>query len=509
MNSRFRLRVSTLLIYHYSSIRTISNSGEILVSPIPSFSTSTKDHKPQTTSIDDQALKIQTLLKSHFHEPVESIERLLEQCNPSLSHELALNVLKRHRSDWKSAHTFFRWLSGPENSSGYAPETSVYNEILDTLGRNHRFDELRQLLDELPRREKPMIERTYAIVVRRLAAAHKVDEAIQFFDRMEEGLGLRRDLAAFQTLLLALCRYKHVEMAELVFRNRKSEFNVDIKTWNIVLNGWCLLRSLPDAKRFWRDILASECKPDRYSYGIFINSLCKCGKARRALELLRAMWEEGCSPDAAICNTVIEGLCFKKMIPEALEVFREMREKGCSPDAATYNSLIKHLCKIQRMDAVEELLKEMEENGGFEANALTYGCLVRAAKSVEQVDGILERMKERGCEVGGDLYNLVLRLFVKWGDEERVRCVWGEMERRGVGPDRRSYTIVVHGLCEMGRVGAALEYFAEMECKGMAPEPRTKVLVEEMRCKLNQGEMGLRKGDTSLKLSPKRLNKNC
>ncbi|KAL1531564.1 putative pentatricopeptide repeat-containing protein [Salvia divinorum] len=463
MNSRFRLRIPTVLRYHFSSISTISSS------------------------IDDEALRIQALLKHHFHEASESIERRLEQCNPPLSHELALNVLRRHRSDWKSAYTFFRWIS---DSSGYDPETSIYNEIVDTLGRNRRFDELRQLLDEMPRRKKPMDEGTFAVVVSRLAAAHRVNEAIRFFDGVEE-LGLRRDLPAFQTLLLALCRSKHVERAELLFRVRKSEFVADIKTWNIVLNGWCVLRSLPDTKRFWRDILASGCKPDRYTYGIFINSLCKSGKAGRSLELLRAMWEQGFSPDAAICNTVIDGLCFKKRIPVALEVFREMGAKGCPPTNATYNLLIKHLCKIQRMEVVEELVREMEETGGACApNALTYGFLLMAARSVEQVDGVLERVKESGCEVGGDFYNLVLRLFVGWGDEERVRRVWGEMERRGVGPDRRSYTIVVHGLCEMGRLVAALEYFAEMECKGLSAEPRTKMLVEEMRCKLSEGEMG-------------------
>lgn len=468
MNSRLRLQIQSLLSYH-SSI-----SGKI------SFSTWTT-----TTSIDDEALKIQTLLKTHFHEPADSISRRLDQCNPSLSlsHEFALNVLKRHRSDWKSALTFFRWL---QNSSRYAPEAAIYNEILDTLGRAHRFDEFRQLLDEMPNRNKtPINDRTYAIVVSRLAAAHKVDEATNFFNRIEE-FGLERDLPAFQTLLLALCRYKHVETAELLFRNTQSEFIVDTKTWNIILNGWCVLRSLPDAKRLWRDILASNSKPDRYTYGIFINALCKCGRASRSVELLRAMWERGLKPDAAICNTVIDGLCFKKRIPEALQVFREMREKGnVQPDAVTYNSLIKHMCRIGRMEAVEELVKEMRDDG-CGPNALTYGCLLRGARNVEEVDGVLGRMEESGCEVGGDCYNLVLRLFVKWRDEERVRWVWGEMERRGVGPDRRSYTIVVHGLCEMGRFGAALEYFAEMEGKGMVAEPRTKVLVEEMRCKLSE-----------------------
>lgn len=507
MNSRFQLQIQTLLRLHSSICAKFNSSisrkilGSTITTHQLSFSSLTNNHKPanpQSTSIDEEALKIQTLLKTHFHESTESIEQHLEKCNPSLSEELVLNVLKRHRSDWKSAYAFFRWLRGAKNSSEYSPETSVYNEILDILGRMRRFEELYQVLDEMRRRKELMNERTYGVVVSRLAAAHKVDEAIQLFDEMEG------DLGAFQTLLLALCRYKHVEAAELLFRERKSEFDIDIKTWNIILNGWCVLRSLPDAKRFWRDILASEYKPDRFTYGIFINSLCKCGKASRSMELLRKMWEEGCKPDVAICNTVIDGLCFKKRIPEALGIFSEMSEKGCPPNAATYNSLIKHLCKIQRMEVVYELVNEMGKKGGScLPNALTYGCLLKAAKNAEEVDSILERMEESGCKMEGDTYNLVLRLFVKWGDEERMKWIWEEMERSGMGHDRRSYTIIVHGLCDGGKMGVALEYFAEMVRKGIEPEPRTKVLVDEMRCKLNEvervgdGERGLRNPSNS------------
>ncbi|KAL3638441.1 hypothetical protein CASFOL_017812 [Castilleja foliolosa] len=443
-------------------------------SPNPPASTSTTDH---------EALKIQTLLKIHSNKPIQEISLLLDDCNLSLSQDLVLNVLKRHRSDWKPAYTFFRWVSSTKNSIGFSPDTSIHNEILDILGRSKRFIELHQVLDEMPKRENLINGCTFGIVVNRLSAAHKIDEAIEFFNRMEYYLGLEPDLPAFQTLLLGLCRYKHVERAELLFRNRKHEFNEDIKTWNIILNGWCVLRSLPDAKRFWKDIIMSGVRPDKFTYSIFINSLTKSGKTTSSMELLRKMWENGLDPDVTICNNVIDGLCFKKRIPEALRIFDEMREKrGCSPNVATYNTLIKHFCKIRRMDKVGELLGEMEETKM--QNLLTYGYLLKAAKKIEEVDGILERMRRNGCELDGDSYNLVLRLFMEWGDEKRVRCVWDEMERFGLGPNKPSYTIIIHGLYDKGRIRESLEYFDEMVEKGMVPEPRTELLVDEMKLKL-------------------------
>ncbi|EPS62708.1 hypothetical protein M569_12080, partial [Genlisea aurea] len=392
-----------------------------------------------------------------------------------LTDESILDVLRRHRSGWKPAFAFFEWI---RESYGHSPGVCVYNEVLDTLGRMRRFEEVRQVLDEMLGREKLVNFCTYEVVVRRLASAHQVDEAIKFFDRIED-LGLEHNLCAFQTLLLALCRYKHVEEAESLFRNRETGFTYDVKTWNVILNGWCLLRSLPDAKRFWRDLVASNCKPDKFSYGIFIHCLSKRGKITTASKLLKTMREKGCEPDSAICNTVIDGLCFKKRIPEALQLFDEMSTVyyNCPPTVATYNSLVKHMCKIRRTEEADRLIREMEGKGGdCRPAASTYVFLLRSTRKPEEVDRVLDRMEGSGCEVDGDCLNLLLRLFVAWGESRRAREIWDEMTERGVGPDRRSYAVVIHDLCEKGMAETARDYYGEMVSKGLIPEPRTKLL---------------------------------
>lgn len=429
------------------------------------------------------ALEIQDLFKRiHGHKTVNEIEQALTRLKLTLTEDLVLNVLRRHRSDWQSAYVFFNWVC---NASGYSPGTGSYNEILDILGRMKRFNEVHQVLDEMSQRNKGLItERTYGIVVNRYAAAHKIEEATEFYYKRKE-FGLDLDLIAFQTLLLSLCRYKHVEAAEFLFHSKMKDFRHNIKTMNIILNGWCVLGSLREAKRFWNDIITSKYKPDIFTYGIFINSLTKAGKISTAVKLFRAMWAKGCIPDVTICNCIIDGLCFKKRIPEALEVFEEMNDKDCCPNVATYNSLIKHLCKIQRMEKVCELLNEMTRKGGDCApNARTYGYLLNCAKKPDEVVKIVERMKRDGCKMTADTYNLVLRLFMGWGDEKRAGSTWVEMERNGLGPDQRSYTIMVHGLYDKGRLEDALLYYKKMVSKGLVAEPRTKLLVDAINIKL-------------------------
>lgn len=480
-----KILFSSVIIKHYQQICNFTTDQK----PMNSY-----QQDPSRNSTNDEAFRFQTILKLHSYESLEDVEQFLDQCSISLSKDLVLNVLRRYRSEWRPAYLFFKWVCKVRNSSGFFPDTCIYNEILNILGRVKQFDEFFQVFDEMSRGRHLINKHTFAIMVSRLSGAHKVDEAIGFFHKIE-GFGLERDLFAFQTLLLSLCRYKHVEEAELLFRNKKNEFREDIKTWNIILNGWCVLGSLRDAKRFWKAILASNCKPDKFTYGIFINSLSKSGKISTAKKLLQTMWEKGCAPDAAICNCVMDGLCFKKRVPEALQIFSEMNLKGCTPNASTYNTLIKHLCKIQRMEKVHELLNEMEAMGeSCLPNALTYNYLMSSAKTPEEVNKILEMMEKHGCKLVADTYNLILRLFMKWGNEARVKKIWDEMENSSTGPDNRSYTIMIHGLYDNGRFRNALKYFNEMMLKGMVPEPRTELLVDDINIKLKEidkaGQMG-------------------
>ncbi|KAI4333643.1 hypothetical protein L6164_018423 [Bauhinia variegata] len=421
------------------------------------------------------ALFVQNLLKFRRSKPIEQIEQALGQCGFELNDDLVLNVLRRHRSDWKPAYVFFNWISKVSIAgNGYTPSSEVWNEILDILGKMKRFEEVNQVFDEMSKRKGLVNEETFRTLLNRYSAAHMVQETIDIFYKRKE-FGMELDSTAFQTLLMWLCRYKHVEAAETLFYSKRKEFRPDIKTWNVILNGWCVLGNVHEAKRFWKDILASGCKPDLFTYGTFIKALTKKGKLGTALKLFRGMWDKGCKTDVVICNCIIDALCFKKRIPQALEVFHEMNERGCPPNVATYNSLVKYLCKIRRMEKVYELVNEMEyKKGSCLPNAITYSYLLSSLKNPEEVPKLLERMERNGCNMNDDIYNLILRLYMEWDDQDGVRKTWEEMERNGWGPDQRSYTIMIHGHYDKRRTKDALRYFKEMTSKGMVPEPRTE-----------------------------------
>ncbi|WCJ32201.1 Tetratricopeptide repeat (TPR)-like superfamily protein [Euphorbia peplus] len=435
--------------------------------------------------VDVLAMKIQNVLKKFRDCPTRKIELALKQCSPTMTEDLIMNVLKRHRSDWKQAYIFFNCVS---KGGQIIIDSTIYNEILDILGKMGRFDELTQVLDEMSKKEGLINEETYRIILNRYAAAHNIEDAIEIFKKRGT-LGLNVDLVAFQKLLMYLCRHKHVEVAESLLYSGENDFGMDIKTMNIVLNGWCVLGNVHEAKRFFRDIVGCKCKPDLFTFGTLINALTKKGKLGTALKIYRGMWKGQCKPDVVICNCMIDALCFKKRVPEALEVFREMIERDCLPNVATYNSLIKHLCNIRRMEKVYELLDEMlEKEGNCIPNNITFNYLLKSLRKPEELPLVLKKMKKCDCKLNDDSYNLILKLYADWDCEEKVIDTWNEMEKHGLGPDRRSYTVIIHWLYDKGKIEGALRYFEEMVSKGMVPEKRTQILVDEMNTILEKKE---------------------
>ncbi|KAK3160358.1 hypothetical protein QOZ80_1BG0058460 [Eleusine coracana subsp. coracana] len=430
------------------------------------------------SSCDVYAGEILKILKSSCGDA--EVRDALRHFAHQMDEDVVLKVLQKQRSNWQMALTFFNWAAG---LPGYAHGSRPYTEMLDILGRMKKVKQMRQLFDDIPQERRSVVvtNRMFAVLLNRYAGAHKVQEAIDMFYRRKD-YEFELDLVGFQILLMSLCRYKHVEEAEALFLQKKDEFPHVIKSWNIILNGWCVKGSLRDATRIWNEIIASKLRPDLITYGTYINVLTKNGRTGAAVKLFNSMREKGTNPDVAICNCIIDHLCFKKKIPEALEIFGEMNDQHCQADVATYNTLIKHLCKIRRMEKVYELLDEMEAKGSTPNNR-TYSYILKMAEKPKDVITLMQRMEESGCKPDSDTYNLLLNLFVNWENEKGVQQVWEEMEGSGSGPDQRSFTIMVHGLHSQGKLDEALQYYNTMQSRGMIPEPRTKILVKAMYMK--------------------------
>ncbi|GFP84309.1 pentatricopeptide repeat-containing protein at1g77405 [Phtheirospermum japonicum] len=213
-----------------------------------------------------------------------------------------------------------------------------------------------------------------------------------------------------------------------------------------------------------------HCTPDVCAYNTVIYALCRVGFFKKAKTLFEQMNLPGfkCPPDVFTYTVLISSYCryaletgsrkaIRRRIWEANHLFRLMLFKGFNPDVVTYNCLINGCCKTNRIGRALELFDEMSERG-CAPNRVTYDSFIRYYSAVNEVDlaiGMLRRMKER---------------------------------KHGV-PSTSSYTPIVHGLCEVGRVVEAVGFVAEMVEVGSVPREYTyKLVCEALEL---EGKMGL------------------
>ncbi|RWR75744.1 pentatricopeptide repeat-containing protein, mitochondrial [Cinnamomum micranthum f. kanehirae] len=404
-------------------------------------------------------------------------KRRLEESGVPASPELVAEVLSRVRNDWEAAFTFFLWAG---KQPGYVHSFREYHTMISILGKMRKFDTAWSLIDEMKGgRSGPSLvtPQTLLIMIRRYCAAHDVGKAVGTFYAFKR-YGFKAGVEEFQDLLSALCRYKNVRDAEHLLFCNESVFPIDMKSLNIVLNGWCnVMVNLRQAKRFWWDMGKRGVTRDVYCYGSMISCYSKAGSLRDVLKLFNQMKELGIDPDRKVYNAVIYALAKGKCMKEALSLVKAMEERGCVPNTVTYNSLIRPLCKARRVDDARAVFDEMLKRG-LSPSDRTYHAFFAISRTAEEVFEFLEKMKDTGSGPTTDTYIMLIRKFCRWRQHENVFKLWDGMVVNGPSPDRSSYIVLIHGLFLNGKLNDAYRYYLEMKEKGFLPEPKTDEMIK-------------------------------
>ncbi|XP_020211163.1 pentatricopeptide repeat-containing protein At5g15010, mitochondrial-like [Cajanus cajan] len=405
------------------------------------------------------------------------IKHKLEHCSVVLSSEVVVEVLSRTRNDWESAFTFFLWAG---KHSGYVHSVREYHSMICILGKMRKFDTAWTLIEEMRGgRTGPSLvtPQTLLIMIRRYCAVHDVARAINTFYAYKR-FNFHVGLEEFQSLLSALCRYKNVQDAEHLLFCNKNVFPLDIKSFNIILNGWCnLIVSVSQAERIWQEMSKRGIQHDVVSYASIISCYSKSSRLYKVLRMFDEMKKKKITPDRKVYNAVIFALAKGRLVKEAANIIATMEENNVTPDVVTYNSLIKPLCKAHKVDEAKQLFDEMLERR-LSPTIQTFHAFFRMLRTKEEVFELLDKMKELGCYPTIETYIMLIRKFCRWRQLDDVFKIWDAMREDGISHDRSSYIVLIHGLFLNGKLEQAYRYYAEMEEKGFLPEPKTEEMLQ-------------------------------
>ncbi|KAF5734167.1 putative pentatricopeptide repeat-containing protein [Tripterygium wilfordii] len=233
--------------------------------------------------------------------------------------------------------------------------------------------------------------------------------------------------------------------AVLAERTLRGRFKADCVSYNIIANGWCLIKRTPKALEVLKEMVQRGLSPNLTTYNIMLKGYLRAGQTKEAWDFLLEMKRRKCEIDVVTYTTMVHGFGVVGEIKKARKIFDEMTMEGVLPSVATFNALIQVLCK---KDSVENALLVFEDmvKKGYVPNTITYNLLIRGLCHTGEMQRAMEfmgRMKEDECEPNVQTYNLVIRYSCDAGDIERGLDVFEKMDSGNCLPNLDTFNILI------------------------------------------------------------------
>uniref|UniRef100_A0A7C9FLK3 Pentacotripeptide-repeat region of PRORP domain-containing protein n=1 Tax=Opuntia streptacantha TaxID=393608 RepID=A0A7C9FLK3_OPUST len=393
-----------------------------------------------------------------------NMEAVLDECGINLTHDLVVDVLQRFKHARKPAFRFFCWAG---QKPGFSHDSRTYNVMLMILGKTRQFETLGSLLEEMGERGL-LTTGSFAIAIKAFASGKERKKAIGVFDLMKK-YGFKAGVDTINCLLDALAREKLAKEAQALYDKLKSRFAPNMKTYTVLLSGWCRVKNLMEAGNIWNEMVDLGFKPDIITHNIMLDGLLKVKKKSDAIKLFEVMKAKGPAPNVRSYTILMRDLCKHNRTTEAVSYFDEMLASGCEPDAGVYTCLITGFGNEKKMDMVFSLLKEMKKKG-YSPDARLYNALIKLMANRRMPDDavrIYKKMIKSGIQPTIHTYNMMMKSYFFVGNSEMGCAVWDEMIQRGCCPDDNSYIVLIGGLIRHGRSEEACKHIEEMINKGM------------------------------------------
>ncbi|XP_058093189.1 pentatricopeptide repeat-containing protein At3g04130, mitochondrial-like isoform X2 [Magnolia sinica] len=373
-------------------------------------------------------------------------------CAMQPSNSFVDNLLQRFNDDWKWALGLFRWAS---SRPGYRHSPEAYDKMVDILGKAKQIEKMWALVEEM--RGGGIITRnTVAKIMRRLAGAGRLKDAVKVFDELLV-MGVEKDVESMNLLLDTLCKEKRVELAREVFLELKAHITPNAHTFNIFIHGWCKVNRIDEAHWTIQEMKGYGVRPSVITYSTIIQAYCNQFNFCKVNELLDEMKIEGCSPNVVTYTTIMHSLAKSQETEEALQIFERMKADGCKPDTVFYNSLIYILGKAGQLSkAVHVFEVEMCKNG-ISPNVSTYNTMISVFchhSEERNALNVLREMEESGlCKPDLLTYNPLLKQCFKTGktDINLSKCesaylLFEEMISQEITPRYRTCRVLLEEL---------------------------------------------------------------
>nr|AAO64862.1 At5g25630 [Arabidopsis thaliana]BAC41864.1 unknown protein [Arabidopsis thaliana] len=242
----------------------------------------------------------------------------------------------------------------------------------------------------------------------------------------------------------------------------------------------------------------SSCRTVR-SRTKLMNVLIERGRPHEAQTVFKTLAETGHRPSLISYTTLLAAMTVQKQYGSISSIVSEVEQSGTKLDSIFFNAVINAFSESGNMeDAVQALLKMKEL--GLNPTTSTYNTLIKGygiAGKPERSSELLDLMLEEGnVDVGPNIrtFNVLVQAWCKKKKVEEAWEVVKKMEECGVRPDTVTYNTIATCYVQKGEtVRAESEVVEKMVMKEKAkPNGRTCGIVVGGYCREGRVRDGLR-----------------
>ncbi|KAF3775415.1 Pentatricopeptide repeat-containing protein [Nymphaea thermarum] len=280
-------------------------------------------------------------------------------------------------------------------------------------------------------------------------------------------LGFESNVFLINAFITALVRQGNLREAEELFEKANVR---DVVSWNAMITGYVQL-ACSEVWRFWCRMSREGAKPDQFTFASVLAGLAATAVREHGLQVHGQLVKSGYRNDTCVANALVDMYLKSGDLNEGLEAFDEMDYRN----AISWTEIIGGCLHHGQPNKALELFEEMKLVGVM-PNKFTLATTINSCASLvsleegKKLHGLRMKLAE---EVDDCVDNALIDMYAKCGCLEDACSVFHAMRERSVV----SWTTIIMGCAQNGRVDEAIQFFDLMCANGVKPNHITYVCV--------------------------------
>ncbi|XP_022734725.1 pentatricopeptide repeat-containing protein At1g71060, mitochondrial-like isoform X2 [Durio zibethinus] len=402
--------------------------------------------------------------------PVLCIRSLATHSQKSIKHQnFKLNSLPGHKTWFGYPPTLYRIIYrsihedlSPKKLSVEPYEKNPAEAKLEQdaakiciLLSNHSDSRVDELLEYASIEVSPSL---VVEVLKRLSNAGVI--AMSFFTWAEKQKGFKYNTESYNALIEALGKIKQFKLIWNLVNDMKSRKLLNKDTFALISRRYARARKVEEAIEAFERMEEYGFKLETSDFNRLIDTLSKSRNVEKANKVFDKMKRRRFVPDIKSYTILLEGWGKEHNLLRLNEVYREMKDEGFEPDVVTYGILISAYCRAKKYDAAIELFHEME----------TKNWAYCWSMQVNDAFRVVDEMRKNSVGPNSRTYDIILHHLIKARRTNDAYLVFQKMSSEpGCEPTVSTYEIIARMFCNEERVDMATQVWGQMKAKGVLP----------------------------------------